>query len=72
MGGTKIGGQAAARTNKQRYGEKFYGDIGSIGGKLGHTGGFWYSKYVLKDGGKAAKEAGKVGGTISRRIKVKR
>ena len=40
MSGTKVGGQRAARTNKERHGSDFYKRIGSMGGKNGHTGGF--------------------------------
>lgn len=40
MAGTVEGGKAAAATNKQKYGSDFYGRIGAMGGKKGHTGGF--------------------------------
>lgn len=70
MPGTKTGGQRAAVTNKERYGESFYATIGHIGGtRSTPTGGFG-SKKVGKDGltGKnRARIAGKRGGTISRR-----
>lgn len=66
MAGTKQGGEAAARTNKEKYGEDFYKRIGSRGGKNGHTGGFWHTKYVLQDDEKI-REAGAKGGYISRR-----
>lgn len=65
MAGTKAGGKRAAATNKEKYGDDFYGKIGKEGGKKGHTGGFWHSKHVL--GNKAANEAGRKGGQISRR-----
>ena len=39
MAGTKAGGEAAARTNKKKYGEDFYAKIGAKGGRLGRTGG---------------------------------
>jgi general stress protein YciG len=63
VGGTKEGGQAAARTNKQRHGEDFYSRIGKKGGKLGRTGGFYANPEL-------ASQAGKVGGQKSRRRKV--
>jgi hypothetical protein len=60
MAGTKAGGQAAALTNKQQYGEDFYKRIGAMGGKNGHIGGF----YARRD---IARSAGAEGGRISRR-----
>ena len=62
MAGTKIGGQRAAATNKKNHGEDFYAKIGAKGGKLGTTGGFYANR-------KLASEAGRKGGTISRRSK---
>lgn len=73
MAGTKAGGQAAAATNKRKYGADFYGRIGAMGGKKGRTGGFYSS---LCDGcefsprqHKKAECAGAKGGRISRRTK---
>jgi hypothetical protein len=69
MPGNKTGGAKAAKTNKERHGEDFYNRIGSIGGKLGKTGGFASTK-VGPDGltGKErARLAGKKGGSISKR-----
>jgi len=62
MAGTKKGGQAAASTNKNKYGADFYAKIGAMGGKKGKTGGF----YADRD---RAREAGRKGGRISRRGK---
>lgn len=62
MAGTKAGGKAAARTNKMKYGEDFYGRIGAIGGKRGHTSGFAANREL-------ARIAGAKGGRISRRTK---
>lgn len=60
MAGTKAGGKKAAATNKARYGKDWYADIGRKGGSNGHTGGFAANPEL-------AKEAGRKGGTISRR-----
>lgn len=60
MSGTKSGGKLAAETNKKKYGETFYKDIGRIGGANGRTGGF----FVRRD---LARTAGAKGGRISRR-----
>ncbi len=62
MAGTKQGGQAAANTNKAKYGSDFYAKIGAKGGKKGHTGGFFANRDL-------ARVAGAKGGRISRRTK---
>jgi general stress protein YciG len=62
MAGTKEGGKAAASTNKTKYGKDFYAKIGAMGGKKGHTGGFYANRDL-------AREAGARGGRISRRVK---
>jgi general stress protein YciG len=62
MAGTKAGGQAAARTNKEKYGADFYAKIGAKGGRLGRTGGFAANREL-------ARVAGSKGGRISRRTK---
>lgn len=69
MVGTKAGGAKAAATNKLRYGDSFYANIGKKGGQNGHTGGF-NSEKVGKDGltgPERAKKYGAIGGSISRR-----
>jgi general stress protein YciG len=63
MAGTIAGGKAAAATNKAKYGDDFYSKIGSIGGKLGTTGGFAANR-------KLASEAGRRGGLKSKRRKT--
>jgi len=62
MAGTKAGGQAAAATNKAKYGDNFYAKIGAKGGKLGTTGGFYANRDL-------ARKAGAIGGRVSRRTK---
>ncbi len=62
MAGTKAGGKAAASTNKTKYGSDFYAKIGAMGGKKGHTGGFYANRDL-------ARIAGAKGGRISRRTK---
>jgi len=62
MAGTKAGGQAAAETNKKKYGADFYAKIGAKGGVVGKTGGFFANREL-------AREAGRKGGRISRRTK---
>jgi general stress protein YciG len=64
MAGTKAGGQAAAATNKNKYGADFYAKIGAKGGKLGRTGGFFANREL-------ARQAGQKGGRISRRTSKK-
>lgn len=60
MSGTREGGIAAATTNKARHGDNFYAVIGRIGGKNGHTGGFYANREL-------ARRAGAIGGLKSRR-----
>ena len=62
MAGTKVGGKAAASTNKSKYGSDFYAKIGAMGGKKGRTGGFYANRDL-------ARAAGAKGGRISRRTK---
>lgn len=62
MAGTKAGGQAAAQTNKNKYGADFYAKIGAAGGKKGRTGGFYANREL-------ARVAGARGGRVSRRTK---
>ena len=62
MAGTKKGGEAAAATNKNKYGPDFYAKIGAMGGKKGRTGGFFANREL-------ARIAGAKGGRISRRTK---
>jgi general stress protein YciG len=64
MAGTAAGGQKAATTNKTKYGKDFYSKIGQMGGKLGHTGGFYANREL-------ARKAGAAGGRISRRTSKK-
>jgi Stress-induced bacterial acidophilic repeat motif. len=60
MPGTINGGKSAAETNKERYGEDFYKNIGRKGGLKSRGGGFAYSR-------KLASEAGRKGGLATQR-----
>jgi general stress protein YciG len=60
MAGTRLGGRKAAATNKQRYGQNFYGLIGRKGGKISRGGGFAQNPEL-------ASVAGRKGGKTSRR-----
>ena len=59
MAGTKLGGQKAAATNKQRYGLSFYESIGRKGGQISRGGGFTMNREL-------AVEAGRKGGRARR------
>jgi hypothetical protein len=64
MSGTKLGGQHAAKTNKDKYGSDFYARIGSQGGrKLGVKKGF----AAGEEGRRRARIYGALGGKKSRR-----
>lgn len=72
MGGTKLGGKRAARTNRFRYGKNFYAIIGKVGGEKGKSGGF-ASLEIGEDGltgPERARTAGSKGGSISKRRKI--
>lgn len=60
MAGTKEGGIKTAKTIKTKYGSDYYKTIGSKGGKLGTTGGFYADREL-------ASRAGKKGGKKSKR-----
>ena len=62
MSGTKSGGLKAAATNKERYGDSYYAEIGAKGGRNGHTGGFASNSEL-------ARLAGAKGGRMSKRGK---
>lgn len=69
MAGSKAGGKKASETNKQRYGEDFYRQIGALGGSKSNNGGFG-SDVIGADGltGKErARIAGHKGGKVSKR-----
>lgn len=65
MAGTKAGGMKAAETNRKKYGTEFYRNIGRMGGKNGHTGGFAANPEL-------AKIAGAKGGRMSKRGKARK
>lgn len=60
MAGTKAGGKAAAKTNKEKYGTDFYKEIGRLGGSRKVPKGFAMNREL-------AREAGKLGGRNSRK-----
>lgn len=60
MAGTKAGGIKARDTALAKFGPGFYSEIGRMGGKAGHTGGFAANREL-------ARIAGAIGGHISRR-----
>lgn len=66
MGGSKLGGKKAAKTNKELYGENYYRILGSKGGqsKDGKPKGF---AAMSKE---KVKAAGRKGGKTSRRTGV--
>jgi uncharacterized protein len=60
VAGTRAGGKAAAKTNREKYGADFYASIGAKGGRASGTGGFYHNREL-------AREAGRKGGSISKR-----
>lgn len=65
MPGTVEGGRKASITNKAKYGEGFYQEIGRRGGAASGTGGFGQGE----EGRKRASMYGRLGGLKSRRKK---
>jgi hypothetical protein len=68
VSGIRIGGLKAAKTNKEKYGEDFYKNIGRKGGSKSRNGGF-ASKNIGDDGLtglERAKVAGSKGGSRPR------
>lgn len=66
IAGTKAGGLAAAKTNRQRYGKSFYKDLGAKGGAASAgKNGFGNGE----QGKELARIAGRKGGQISKRTK---
>lgn len=61
-------GVKAAATNKRQFGKDYYAKIGAMGGELSRGGGF-DPDYVAPDGrtgAEVARDAGRIGGKISR------
>ncbi len=65
MGGTRAGGLKSAETNKKFYGEDHYVRAGAISGKLGKKDGVIKGFAAMPRSKRV--EAGRIGGTRSRR-----
>jgi len=61
MSGVREGGLKAAKTNKEKYGEDFYKNIGRMGGSKSRTGGF--ASNVIGDDGLTGLERAKIAGS---------
>ena len=66
MSGTKQGGLKTAQTNKEKYGEDYYSELGRKGGSVSHPETRWFNNH--RD---LASKWGKKGGHISKRGKSK-
>lgn len=62
MAGTKEGGRKAAKTVKEKYGERFYADIGFKGGSQNRPETRWFHLHP-----EMARKYGSKGGKISKR-----
>ena len=67
MSGTIVGGKKACETNKEKYGEDFYKNLGQKGGKAEHKKPRWFQLHP-----ELARKAGAVGGKRSKRGKAKK
>lgn len=66
MSGTQLGGKKTAQTNKEKYGENYYKELGRKGGSVKHPETRWFNNH--RD---LASKWGKKGGHISKRGKAK-
>lgn len=64
MSGTKIGAAKMVKTVRERFGNDFWKQIGSLGGQASNTGGF-------QKGADATRQAGRLGGRNSSRKGVR-
>lgn len=62
MPGTIAGGRRAAATNKAKYGEDYYKNIGKKGGSVRRPETRWWNRHP-----EMARAAGAKGGSISKR-----
>lgn len=70
MSGTRLGGKRAAETNKKKFGEDFYRNLGRKGGVARKEPGGFSSETVGRDGLTGSERAhivGALGGRIGRR-----
>lgn len=67
MSGTKVGGLKCSQTNKERYGEDYYKNLGKRGGKAEHKKPRWFQLHP-----ELARKAGAIGGMRSKRGKAKK
>lgn len=66
MAGNREGGLKAYKTNIQKRGKNFYREIGAIGGRNGHTGGFAANPELAKRAGAKGGARGKRKGMTDR------
>lgn len=64
MSGTRVGGLKAVETNKERYGEDWYSNIGFKGGKGHRPEKRWFHNHP-----DLAKHYGRIGGMKSKRVR---
>lgn len=73
MPGTIKGGIKASITNKSRYGDDYYKNIGSMGGKKSRGGGFASNhELAVKAGRKGGKKSRKPKMTATRQAELER
>lgn len=62
MAGTREGGLKATKTCKEKHGDDFYRNIGSVGGSVSHPETRWFAMHP-----ELASKFGRKGGQISKR-----
>jgi len=68
MSGNRSGGLKAAKTNKERYGDTYYADMGRKGGMNGHTGGFASNPERARIAGAKGGRASKRGENLQKKL----
>jgi general stress protein YciG len=69
MAGTQTGGLKAAKTNKERYGDNYYAEMGRKGGKRGHGGGFASNPALARMAGAKGGSRSKRAGGMQKKLK---
>lgn len=68
MAGNKIGGLKASKTNRERYGEDYYKEMGRRGGMNGHKGGFASNPELARAAGSKGGRASSRGENLQKKL----
>lgn len=68
ISGTKLGGLKASKTNRAKYGENYYAEMGKKGGQKGHTGGFASNNELARSAGAKGGRSSKRGRAMQKKL----